>query len=230
MISHKYKCIYIHIPKVAGTSIITVLGDAELSTKKKWPFKADDYKFNPPAPHLRAADYIKYGHATRQQYDSYHKFSFVRNPWDRIVSEYKYRRHPRRYSFKKFIFENFPEPSWTDEYCHVIPQYDFLYGDDGKQLVDYVGKFENLQADFNLILAELKISGVTLPHVNRSLSLFRRENSIIEALRTIRGITSIKQKMNTYEKYTEYYDAETVDYVADIYKKDIEFFDYSFTE
>lgn len=232
MISHNHKCIFIHIPKAAGTSLIRVLSDPPKTDKTDQlvlPFEPDENKFDPPPPHLRAYDYVKYGLITKELFDSYFKFAFVRNPWDRIVSEYKYRMHAHRYSFKKYLFEHFPRPSWSDEYCHVIPQYDFLHNEHGNMLVDFVGRFENLQKDFSYVCDKLNIETKTLPHRNISTSIFnRRDNNLIQILRSIRNKLSITQRRNTFERYKDYYDNESVDFVANIYRKDIEAFGYKF--
>ena len=232
MISHTHKCIFIHIPKTAGTSLIRVLKDPitpDQTDQVQLPFEPDENKFEPPAPHLPASDYIKYGRITKELFDDYFKFGFVRNPWDRVVSEYKYRFHAYRYSFKKFLFEHFPKPSWTDEYCHIIPQYDFLYDQNGTLLVDFVGKIENLQADFAHVCNKLNINTKTLPHRNKSTSIFnRRDNNPVLLLRSIRSKFSITQRKNTFEHYVDYYDNESIEFVARLYKKDIETFDYKF--
>jgi len=231
MISDNLKCIYIHIPKTAGTSVIKTLNidsnTKNINARSTIPFKPEDDKFNPPPPHLRAIDYIN---LDKEKFDRYFKFAFVRNPWDRIVSEYKYRRHAGRYCFKEFVFNHLPAPTWSDEYCHIIPQYDFLYDNDHKLLIDYVGKFENIDNDFRDICDKLKISPIRLAHKNKSLSLFRRENSLYQVLRTIRDSISIKQKKNTFKHYTEYYDSETVKYVEALYLNDIKAFNYHFDE
>ncbi|MCI5207272.1 MAG: hypothetical protein D3910_00405 [Candidatus Electrothrix sp. ATG2] len=233
MISHKNKCIFIHIPKVAGTSLISLLrdtGNTAVTKEKNIPFSFDFNRIDPPSPHLKAIDYIKYGYTTADEFNSYFKFAFVRNPWDRIVSEYKYRRHPARYDFKTFLFHHFPQPSWTDAYCHVIPQYYFLYDDSNKCLVDYVGRFENLESDFRKVCHSLNLPELKIPHKNKSLSLFRRDNNLYHVLKTIKDAASIKQKRNTFSTYTEYYDDETIQWVAQVYKKDILTFGYEFGE
>jgi hypothetical protein len=199
--------------------------------KSHLPFEPDDNKFDPPPPHLRASDYVKYGYVSKELFDTYFKFAFVRNPWDRIVSEYKYRRHSHRYPFKKFLFKRFPQPSWSDHYCHVIPQYDFLHDSDGNILVDFVGRFESLQDDFGYVCKKLNISIEALPHVNQSSSIFnRRGNNFIETLRSIKSHLSPARRKNTFSSYVEYYDDESKEFVASIYRKDIETFGYKFED
>ena len=67
----KYKCIYIHIPKTAGTSILNKLNNGK----------------NVPRNHAFWKEYYK---RSPHYYRKYFKFSFVRNPWDRAVSTYFY--------------------------------------------------------------------------------------------------------------------------------------------
>ena len=234
MISHINKCIFIHIPKSAGTSMIKVFRDPDTIVnvnQNLLPFNPGENMFDPPPPHLRAYDYVKYGRVTKELFDSYFKFAFVRNPWDRVVSEYKYRMHAHRYSFKNYLFEHFPRPSWSDQYCHVIPQYDFLYDANGKLLVDFVGRFENLKNDFAYVCEKLNVEPKPLPHKNKSTSIFnRRDNNLIQILRSIKHKFSINQRRNTFERYEDYYDNGCIDFVAAIYNNDIETFGYKFGE
>lgn len=233
MISHQNRCIFIHIPKVAGTSIISVFADPDpvgLPTQA-FPFDPDGAgKFDPPPPHLRAGDYVKYGLVTREQFDAYFKFAFVRNPWDRLVSEYKYRLHPHRYDFKTFLFHHFPRPSWTDRYCHVLPQYDFLYDQDGRCLVDFVGRFENLQQDFDEVCRRLGIPPRPIPHDNPSQSILkrRRENGLCDTVKAFVSVLTPKSRRNTFLHYRDYYDDESRVFVGELYKMDIKEFGYEF--
>jgi len=235
MISHHNKCIFIHIPKVAGTSISYALKDPDSKEKKNTklaPLSANDFNFAPPPPrpHFRAIDYVKYGQISQAKFDSYFKFAFVRNPWARIVSEYKYRNHARIYSFKTFLLYHLPQPQWADEYCHIIPQSDFLHDEHGNKTVDFIGKFENLENDFKEVCRHLNIPYKRLPLTNKSQSLFHLcpDSNLGDRLRILRGKFSRRQKQNTFGHYTEYYDDETREYVAELYKNDIETFQYKF--
>jgi Sulfotransferase family len=206
MFCHQLKCIYVHIPKTAGQSIETaflkVLG---LTWETRAPLLLrpnDNPDLGPPRlAHLTASEYVSCGYITPAQFNSYFKFGFVRNPWDRIVSEYHYRYYGRGLRFKQFLFNNWPKLVWSDAYRHIIPQCEYLYDKHGNLLVDYIGRYENLQADFDEICRRLCINEQPLPHINKS----SRD-----------GL------------YTDYYDDESREYVFRLYQKDIETFKYEF--
>ena len=207
MISDKYSCIFIHIPKTAGQSIEHFFLNLHgLSWADRAPLLL---RYNPDRElgperlaHLFASEYVGCGHMEEKQFDGYFKFAFVRNPWARLVSEYNYRKYYNLMSFDDFVLNGFPVNNlYTDRYRHIVPQYDFLYDNSGRILVDYVGRFEALQADFDYICSQIGIAGSKLPYVNSST------------------------KGNGY---IEYYNDSTIDLVAGIYKKDIENLGYSF--
>ena len=79
-------------------------------------------------------------------------------------------------------------------------QKDFLYDANGKLLVDYVGKFENLQKDFDAICTQIPINKSQLPLANTS----------------------------KHNHYKDYYNKYTKDLVAKAFQKDIEIFKYDF--
>jgi len=226
MISHKCKCIFVHIPKAAGQSVEHFfLNLHDLSWEKRGPlllkFNPDPHRGPERLAHLKAAEYLRCGHIDEEQFNSYFKFTFVRNPWARLVSEYRYRNYYKNMSFKKFVLEGLPaESDYFDAYRHIVPQYDFLHDDSGNAIVDFIGRFENLQADFDYICSKLGINNSQLPHINNST----RGNFLKRQIKKLLFSNKYKERKN----YTDYYDEETKKFVDSFYTKDIEVFNYSF--
>ena len=229
MISHQHRCIFIHIPKNAGQSIEHVfLKWVGLTWKTRAPLllrpNADPAQGPPRLAHLKACEYVPCGHLEPQQFASYFKFSFVRNPWDRMVSFYKYTGSPEHQTFKQFLTGQFQNELWQSKYWFVGPQHEYVYDSQGRLMVDFLGRFETLQADFNLVCEKLGVPHTPVPHVNKS--------------RLRRGLRGFLQKVLARTapgtlpsplKNAEYYDEESVEIVSRLYRRDIELFGYSFT-
>ncbi|MFW5804640.1 MAG: sulfotransferase family 2 domain-containing protein [bacterium] len=158
----KYKCIFIHIPKTAGTSILSLLTGKERIRRDHNNFFIF-YKANPSL------------------FNKYFKFTFVRNPYDRIISCYEYlinggNNNEDKYyeklfnekydSFDKFVL-NFLNHNVIHENDLFKPQYLFIYDYTGKCKVDFVGRYENIDADSVFILNKLGINK-KLPVSNQS--------------------------------------------------------------
>lgn len=231
MICRSFSCIFIHIPKAAGRSVemffMNKLGlnrENEADREELLLVDNDDpAKGTEKLSHLSAVEYVQCGHISQQEFSSSYKFSFVRNPWARLVSEYRYRNFLRHRSFKDFVMNKLPPPGRDDKYRHVMPQTDMLYDETGRLLVDFVGKFEALQQDFDLVCRHLGFDESTLPHVNSSDKKSR------EFRRTLRN-RLYRNGENALSSYVDFYDDETREFVTDLYRLDIENFGYSFAD
>ena len=231
MICKPFNSIFVHIPKAAGRSIeqffMNKLGlsrDNDDDRKELLLTDNDDpTKGTEKLSHLSALEYLKCGYVSKQQFDSYFKFSFVRNPWARLVSEYRYRNFLSHKSFKDFVLNKLPAPNWDDKYRHVMPQSEMLCDKSGRLLVDFVGKFERLQQDFNEVCERLEIVDSQLPHVNSSNKKSR------ELRRKLRNVLHGNQEGELIS-YVDFYDTETREFVANLYKSDIGLFNYSFED
>ncbi|WP_072239604.1 sulfotransferase family protein, partial [Campylobacter coli] len=190
----KYKCIFIHVPKVAGSSIERVIYQTD-----KWL-----------VGHVKASDYVKFD---KNKFESCFSFGFVRNPYDRVVSAYHYlkndspapldiewgRLHINNLTFEEFVLR------LQDEYFrkkillknHFSFQYKYLCDENMNILVNFVGKFEQLENDFKKILNILHRKD-SLVHVNKSKHL----------------------------NYRSYYSLQTYKIIREIYRDDFEIFDY----
>ena len=229
MICSEFKCVFVHIPKAAGQSIeqffMNRLGlDAKEDREVLHLQNNDDPALGTEKlAHLSAAEYVSCGHMTQQDFSDYFKFSFVRNPWARILSEYRYRNYFKHRSFKDFVLNKMPKAGFDDKYRHVMPQYDMLYDRQGNLLVDFVGRFETLQQDFDQVCKKLLIEDSSLPHKNRSDKKSR------DLKRTIKNLLFMN-KENQHHAMNDFYDDETRNAVADYYRIDIETFGYTFND
>ena len=225
MICRKYQCLFVHIPKVAGQSVEqffmnrlgldwdadrdeVLLGDNE-----------DRTRGTQKLAHLSASEYVDDGFISKDEYERLFKFSFVRDPFQRLVSEYRYRNYFHHRSFRDFVLNKLPQPGWDDKYRHVMPQYEMLHDKEGRLLVDFVGRFESLQNDFDKVCKELGIEDSALPHRNpsnkKSRNLKRRARNFL-----------VRNGEGNKKSYREFYDEETLEAVSRYYRKDIETFGY----
>lgn len=180
--------IFIHINKTAGTSIGNAIG-------------------LPVKHHQTAREVIaKVG---RVNWDKAYKFTLVRNPWDKVVSHYEYRRKKnktdisaREITFAEWVKKTYgPEkdPYYYDNEKAFQPQVEWLKDDEGKISIDFIGKFESINEDFEQIKKVIGLDA-ELPHLNASKRV----------------------------AYQTYYDEETREIVAQWFHEDIEVFGYRF--
>lgn len=233
MICHQYKCIFVHIPKNAGQSIEHVFLDLlGLNWETRAPLLLrynDRPEIGPPRlAHLKADEYVRYRYLSQEFFDQYFKFAFVRNPWSRMVSIYKYLGFDKKYDFKTFLMGEFRNRILKDKYWFVGPQSNFLYSDNGERLVNYIGRFEALQSGFNEVCKEIGLPPTRLPHVNESKGHAAVSHSSPKraAMRFWRKASA--RSIPSFARYQEYYDKDTTRVVEDIYERDIALFGYEF--
>ena len=192
MISHKNKFIFVHINKTGGTSIKTLLERySQGSTGHQSIIQLNKQAYS----------------------DDYFKFTFVRNSWGRFLSLYKYRvttnqtnllNNPVSFGdWAKNIYNKNPIHYNTSNKKLLLmlsEQLDWITDTNGIINMDFIGRFENFQKDFNIVCDKIGISQQKLPHINKT----------------------------NHKHYTEYYDDETREIVAEKYAKDIEYFGYEF--
>src|SRR5690606_33093610 len=111
-------------------------------------------------------EYVRHRYVSPLQFAEYFKFAFVRNPWDRVVSMYKWHGFHQICSFRSFVAHELTGWLWRNKHWFVRPQCDFVCDDDGRLLVDYVGRYETLQADFDVVCERLGLPPTPLPRVN----------------------------------------------------------------
>lgn len=210
LISKKKNFIFVHIKKTAGSSItrcLTRYDDRSLYLKllnTKFLTRLKMFRdMNPLSHHVPAykiRDYLG------ERYDDFFKFAFVRNPFDWQVSNYFFvkqsKMHPRHKEVKNLTFNEYLE--WTLVNGRINLQSMFISDENNINniIVDYVGKFENINDDFNHIMRCIGIADeVDLKHTNRSL---RKSD------------------------YRQYYDDYSRTFIEQHYHSDLTNFDYTF--
>ena len=206
LISDQKKFIFVHIEKTAGTSITSALEPYSIKPPtSKWYSLLR--AFNLPGDYHRYK-YPMHGGLTQAQkklppdlYQRYFKFAFVRNPWDRLVSEYNaaIRKNRRRRHRRIVAMASFSEYVDYEIHRDKLAQYPKTLNQQGEMGLDFVGRFDNLYEDFSHVCEVLDIE-ITL------------------------------QKLNAFShpEYREYYDEETRERVRRHWAQDIEAFDYEF--
>jgi len=132
-------------------------------------------------------------------WNSYFKFCFERNPWDKVVSLYFFetnRKNKKNISFNEYLMS----PQSKKFVCYNFPR----YTKNNLILVDFIGQYESLQNDLKNVCKKIGIDfDGWLPH---SKGDYRTEKN----------------------HYSEYYNERTMQLIADYFKKEIEFFRYKF--
>lgn len=139
-----------------------------------------------------------------KDYRDHFKFSFCRNPWERVVSAYHNKVVTKE---DKRLQECFDKS--FEYFVDFIDRQDLTRGDFHIRLqttlmpveeVDFIGRFENFEEDLKLILFALGLEGVDIPHKNKS----------------------------KHDHYSKYYTERTKEIITRKYKDDIEAFGYDF--
>ncbi len=206
LISDSHQFVFVHIRKAAGTSLRQILEKVALPKNNNlW------YKFL--SRNGFAIDYHKYSfrkHANlleaersmpEDRFKQYFKFAIVRNPWDRLVSEYEYIKTQHTHSrYKKLHTMNFTEFVAYQAKRPAAHQVNALQLKNGEMGMDYIGKLETLDESLAFVGEKIGLSFAELPHINQ---VKRRD-------------------------YRSYYDDALIEQVAKKWERDIKAFDYQF--
>jgi hypothetical protein len=205
-VSHQHQCIFVHIPKAAGTSIEYALGmhgdRHDIGVRPiSGTTENPDTLFGGVLQHMTMAEIQ--ARLPEEAVRSYFKFAFVRNPWDRLVSEYFWITEGDGRVWAGGPVGTFEEFVRSRDYGrvhrHGLDQVSFILTRDGRVGVDVVYKYEDLPEAWELICRRLRIS------------------------------VPLQQRMRSpHGPYRAYYTPETRAIVADVYAQDIRVFDYEF--
>lgn len=125
-------------------------------------------------------------------WNNYFKFTIERNPWDKVVSAYHH------------LNPEIPFNEWIQSFSlnHRSQPINFsLYSINGKVVLDFIGKFENLNEDLKIIFNKLNLPLTTLPQEKK---IYRKNK----------------------ENYRNYYNENSKKIVEKNYKEEIRLFGY----
>jgi len=214
LISHKHKFLFVHIAKTGGTSVRSTLNRLRWSDPYFIPqficsriSHWTGHRIGAKIPrHAKAI--AAYEMLPRDVYDALFKFAFVRNPWDLQVSSYHHLKRERPHLVGERDFESFLrwklDPARPYQYhidTSIALQSDYLIDLHGKVIVDFIGRYENLQEDFRHVCATIGIAQPPLAH---------------------------KRQAKDRSSYQKYYTEETASLVAEYFRADVELFGYTF--
>jgi hypothetical protein len=234
VISDRYRCVFVHIPKAAGQSIEQVflnLHGLDWQSRSALLLRANsDPELGPPRlAHLHAADYVRCGYLSQEQFSDYFSFTVVRNPWDRMVSLYHYLGFHRRCSFSFFVQALFHQYLAGPLRWFVGPQFEFVCDEQKRLLVKRVLKFEQLEQEFSQVCGTLDIGPLALPHLNSRASARGRSMApeLADYVSRI-PVSEADSSQEVFTHYQDYYDPDSRAIVGNYYEADAALFDYQF--
>jgi len=215
MISHpKFNFVFVAVSKTGSTSMrerFMHCGMAPKGRAGRRPNPGIDFQY-PEHYNIR-----EYRQLLGGDLDSRYTFGFVRNPWDRIVSNFtmackswRNRAAPRDGVERAAVFHNWVFNALRQPLHRTVNgiQRDWFLDDDGEIAVDFIGRFENIRHDFDIVMNRIN------------------ENHPLPAKKY--WILPHRNKSSAGNHYSFYYDDETIELVRDHFRTDIDHFGYSY--
>jgi len=206
IISHRHRFIFFAVPKTATHSIREALRVYKAS--EDWEQQT---LFGRQALPIAELAKIQHGHISvqeiapwlaQEQWQSYLKLAFVRNPFDRFVSACAFlnRGNPRFASHPLLWMKAAMQREPFKQRVLIRPQSQQLCDAQGKLCIDMLGRYETLQQSLDQMLVRLNLPAVNLKVKNRS----------------------------SHADYQHYFDASLRQQLEDFYAQDLALFNYTF--
>lgn len=219
MISHKYKCIFIHIAKCAGTSVESAFGvavdvDNHDVTENDFLFGWDKKNLL-WVQHATPQQLLDLNLISREQWNSYYKFIIYRNSWSRAYSDYIWMMNTYKIvdSFKNFLNKTGKFTKRLNDKENIYYVGDHLYSQIDYFFLDGERINYNCEIDFDQL-------EVGLLKVIDDLSL---KNDFFNK--------KLNQTSNNKKKhYSYFYNNRKKALVEKLYKDDICFFGFKYEE
>ncbi|MCG6898045.1 MAG: sulfotransferase family protein [Thiocapsa sp.] len=182
LLSPKHRFLFVHIAKTGGTSVRAALEGLRWRDPWYWPMFLCS-RLSHLSGHRIATKLPRHAKAIaakemlpKAYFDQLFKFAFVRNPWDLQVSSFHHIRRERpQYLGGHADFEGFLrwklDPERPYQYhldTSIELQSDYLIDLRGRLIVDFIGRYERLQEDFETACEHIGIPVPALPHARRA--------------------------------------------------------------
>jgi hypothetical protein len=243
LVNHDLKAIYIHIPKCGGSNIKNILIknynfiSAEVNPQIRRPDHVKNFCTNPALDNknlgitsIRKKGLMRYviDHTYMNQvcgldeekWNTYFKFTFIRDPYKKLVSAFFYLKaahysfEDKNYEedcfFKLSSFFNYTNHIKNIGYFHsIMTQNDHLLNNNNKIDVNYIGNLNTFDSDFCAILNILGITDF--------------KHTVNQPINTILN----KSNMYEWEKFHENYTKSVLDSTNKIFADDFSVFQFN---
>jgi hypothetical protein len=201
---------FVDIPRTSSSSL-----KVELGIKYGWPYGKGNLLEKEFASLSYFSDHLKASQIQsilgNKNWEKLFTFTVVRNPWERMVSIYNYRKRknqiPTDLTFKDYV-KLYQEDNSSQLLKHphlgknIANMCDYISDEQGRVIVDYIVKYENREQDLQYVREKLNF-----PNLGKLTLQLASPKDI---------------------NYQEYYDEESIEIVSSLFARDIKEFKYSF--
>lgn len=196
----------------------------------------DAYKHGSLLIHLTAPEMVKRGLVSKEQMQRVSSFSFVRNPYRRMISLWLYNRFGVLESFPTFVHRwhahhlmlrekgEWDMPRYGGDwstYCHRLPCHVFTHGDSGERLVRYVIRLEDMQ----LLQGDAGKMPETLEKMLEQMAAVGKEKAMNECAAACAASGRNARPLGSMP-WQKHYTPELAIMVHEMFAKDFEIFGY----
>lgn len=219
MISREREFVFIHIPKTAGTSIEKLVGHFETLERGAQDHRTVRELMRVTLPELASVSIrespvqaarelrgvLRYPQRiSRDEFERFYKFTFVRNPWARVYSWFKNVTRDPLHQQKRGIAPDCTLYRFLTEFggqSELRTQLDWIRDRRGRIAMDFIGRFESLERDMRQVCGRLGMESSDMPHL-------------------VAG--------GGKQDYRDHYDDASRKHVAERYSEEIAMFGYTF--
>jgi hypothetical protein len=168
IVSTKHQFVFVGINKTGTTSVEAMLSPYRSRIFQKYLRIRHRQKNHdrPAFKHLPAN--MARSLIGRSRWDRYFTFTFVRNPWARVLSEYS--RHRHDYGSNDTLKDGFTR--WVLDGGNWLARENtmasFVKDENGNVIMDFVGKTESLDSDLEEICSRIGIDSPEIRYLNQS--------------------------------------------------------------